>query len=139
MFLGEFTHTIDLKGRVFLPFKHRRDLGDTVVITKMTDPCLVVYPVSEWEKVAEKVNALPTIQGANVKREIFSNASEEETDKQGRILIPPSLRQKASLDKNVYIIGVGNHIEIWAKELWDKRNDENDMEKLSELMINLGF
>jgi len=139
MLLGEYAHTFDAKGRVFLPAKHRKDLGETVFVTKLVEQCLVVYPQDQWEKVAQKLLSFPYIQSAQVQREIFGNASEEEIDKQGRILISPTLRQKAGLDKNVYIVGMGNHIEIWSKELWEKRAAESDVEKLTQTLIELGF
>ena len=143
MFKGEYNHTIDAKGRLIIPSKFRELLGEDFVITKGLDHCLSVYPKTEWEKFEEKLNQLPMTNKAARKfvRANLSGASSCELDKQGRILVPGVLREYASLDKEVAVIGVSNRVEIWSKDLWEAyiNDEEEDMDSLAEHMEDLGF
>src|SRR5690625_6367338 len=124
MFIGEYQHTLDNKGRVTMPSKFRDDLGEKFVITKGLDSCLFVYPMSEWKTIQEKLKTLPlTNRDARAfVRFFFSGASESSLDKQGRVLIPANLREHSRLEKEAVIIGVATRLEIWSK---DSRSEEH--------------
>jgi len=142
MFMGEYQHSIDNKGRLIIPAKFREELGDTFVITKGLDNCLFVYPNSEWKIFEEKLKTLP-ITNANARKFVrffLAGAVECNVDKQGRILIPNNLRTYSGLDKDVILIGVTNRVEIWSKDNWDDYNNEAfDASELAENMQELGI
>jgi MraZ protein len=120
MFLGEFAHTIDEKGRLTIPAKFRADLTAGLVVTRGIDLCLEIYPMEEWNKLAEKVSGLPVTDrhARAFRRFVFANASDAALDKQGRVLIPPRLREYASLDGDVVVTGLDTHIEVWNPSAW---------------------
>ena len=126
MFLGEYLHNIDTKGRLTLPAKFRAELAKGVVVTRGFDGCLVVYPLEEWEILAEKINSLPlTKKDARIlTRLIYSGASTCLPDKQGRILLPTYLREFASVDGETMIIGLYARLEIWNPERWQEVRSE---------------
>ncbi|MDY7076945.1 MAG: division/cell wall cluster transcriptional repressor MraZ [Chloroflexota bacterium] len=136
MFLGEFVHTIDAKGRLTIPARFRDDLAAGLVVTCGLDRCLVVYPLEEWNQLAEKVSGLPiTNRNARAfRRLVFANASDAIPDKQGRILIPPRLREYADLDGEVVITGLDAYIEVWAPDAWSEERGrvEGDEENVVE-------
>jgi MraZ protein len=140
MFMGEYQHTIDPKGRLIIPAKFRDELGETFVVTKGLDYCLFVYPMSEWNILEEKLKALPFTK-ADARafvRFFFSGASECELDKQGRILLPANLREYALVEKEVVIIGVSNRVEIWAKNQWIdySQKAEKEYDKIAEKIVD---
>lgn len=141
MFKGEFNHTIDTKGRMIVPAKFRDALGETFVVTKGLDGCLFVYPNEEWEKIEEKFSKIPmtTKDARKFSRFFFAGASDCELDKQGRILIPSTLREFAGLEKEVVLVGVLTRIEIWSKERWDEQNSYDDMDEVAEHMLEFGI
>ncbi len=143
MFIGEYEHTLDAKGRIIIPSKFREKLGDEFVMTKGLDSCLFVYPKSEWSILEEKLKTLPlTNKDARAFiRFFFAGASECNLDKQGRVTIPSNLRKHSKLDKEAVVIGVSTRMEIWDKEEWDEyNNDENlSYESISEKMLELGI
>ncbi|WP_427338488.1 division/cell wall cluster transcriptional repressor MraZ [Caloranaerobacter sp. DY30410] len=143
MFIGEYQHSIDKKGRLIIPAKFREDLGDSFILTKGLDNCLFVYPKSEWKVLEEKLKSLPlTRKDARAfVRFFFAGATECELDKQGRILIPSNLRQHCKLVKDAIIIGVSNRVEIWSKEEWILYNEDEDLsyENIAEKMAELGI
>ena len=120
MLLGEFNHSIDEKGRLIIPAKLRDDLGDSFVICNGLEGCLFVYSQEEWNKFVAELETLPRMsKDARIfKRYFFGSASEGSFDKQGRVLVPPSLRKAAGLEKDVVLVGVQDRIEIWDKALW---------------------
>ncbi|MDP2661019.1 MAG: division/cell wall cluster transcriptional repressor MraZ [Dehalococcoidia bacterium] len=120
MFLGEFEHNIDQKGRVAIPSRLRDSFGDGLVLTRGYEKCIVVYPLTEWNKVAERLAALPSTQSRvrRISRSTFSSAFQQELDGQGRVLVPPPLREYAGINGDVVIVGVNNYIEIWSKANW---------------------
>ena len=143
MFMSQYNHTIDAKGRVIIPAKFREKLGDSFVITKGLDGCLYGYAGEEWSAFEEKLGTLP-ITNKNSRqftRFFLAGAAECELDKQGRILIPGVLREFAGLEKDVVLVGVASKIEIWSKERWDEVNGdyENDMDDIAMNLENLGF
>lgn len=143
MLLGEHKHNIDTKGRLIIPAKFRGDLGDRFILTRGLDGCLFGYPMEEWAILEEKLRQLPLgdQNSRKITRFFYANATECEFDKQGRISIPPALRQHAQLEKESYIIGVSNRFEIWSQENWETYADEADdsFDDISEDLINFGF
>jgi MraZ protein len=141
MFMGEYHHSIDNKGRMIVPSKFRDELGDMFIITRGLDQCLFGYPISEWELIEEKLKGLPlTKKDARAfTRFFFSGATESELDKQGRINIPAPLLQYAKLEKECVILGVSNRIEIWSKEIWEDYFSQSE-ESFAEIAENMiGF
>ncbi|WP_366924810.1 division/cell wall cluster transcriptional repressor MraZ [Metallumcola ferriviriculae] len=140
MFMGEYFHTVDGKGRLIIPAKFREGLEDTFVVTKGLDNCLFVYPPDEWKTLEQKLKALPfTKKDARAfVRFFFSGATECELDKQGRILLPASLRNYGQLEKDVVIIGVSSRVEIWSRESWEKYSTEAEMdyEEIAEKIVD---
>lgn len=143
MFYGEYQHSVDAKGRVIVPAKFREGLGEKFIVTKGLDNCLFAYSLAEWINLEAKLKALPmTSKDARAFiRFFFAGASECEVDKQGRALIPQNLREYASLDKDVYIIGVSTRVEIWDKSKWENYSgDENiNADSIAEKMAELGI
>lgn len=143
LFIGEYRHSLDTKGRVIVPAKFRDGLGDKFVITKGLDGCLFAYSKEEWANFENKIKTLPlTNKDARAfVRFFFSGAVECEIDKQGRTLIPPMLRDYASLSKDLVIIGVSTRVEIWSQEKWDNYSEAEDLEAdvLAEKMAELGI
>jgi MraZ protein len=120
MFLGEYEHTIDDKGRLTVPSKFRDELAGGLVVTRGIDRCLLIYPIAEWMRLFERVSALP-LNDRRVRafrRRFFSAASDATPDNQGRVLIPPRLREYAGLNGNVIVAGAGAYVEVWNPEQW---------------------
>ena len=143
MFLGEYQHSLDAKGRITVPSRFREQLGEKFVATKGLDNCIFLYPMEEWKTIEEKLRSLPFTR-ADVRsfaRFFFSGASEMEIDRQGRTLIPVNLREYASIDKDLIIIGVGSRIEIWSATNWGKYTleAESSYEEIAESMVDLGI
>lgn len=128
MFMGEYQHNIDAKGRIIVPSRFRDELGESFVVTKGLDKCLFVYPLGEWKKLEEKLRLLPltSMDARKFVRYFFAGAVECEVDSQGRIVIPSNLRSYASLEKQIVSIGVADRVEIWNKEKWEAYNDEEN-------------
>ena len=141
--MGEFSHTIDGKGRLILPAKFREELGDTFVITKGLDNCLFIYSQAEWCVIEEKLKKLPLAkpEARAFVRFFFSGAAELECDKQGRVLVPNNLREFAGLDKDVVVIGVSSRIELWDKGAWDSYNSKvaPTVTQMAENLADLGI
>lgn len=138
MFMGEYRHNVDEKGRMIVPAKFRDELGDSFVVTRGLDRCLFVYPIDEWKKLEEQLKALPfTKKDARAfTRFFFSGATECELDKQGRVNISSPLREFAKLEKECVIIGVSNRVEVWSKALWEEYFAESE-ESFSEIAENI--
>lgn len=143
MFMGEYSHTIDTKGRLLIPSKFREELGETFVVTKGLDGCLFVFSDEEWKAFEIKLKSLPlTNKNARQFARFFvAGATPCELDKQGRILLPATLREFAGLEKDVVLTGMLNRIEIWSKEKWNENNSLDDvaMDEIAEQMTDLGF
>ncbi len=140
MFMGEYNHTIDAKGRLIVPSKFRDKLGEEFVVTKGLDDCLFVYPLDEWAHIEEAFRKVPLTnkKARDFVRFFFAGAASCEVDKQGRILLPPSLRAYAGLEKEIVSAGVLNRVEIWDKEKWERSNDITDMDGIADYMAELG-
>ncbi len=141
MFMGEYNHTIDAKGRLIVPSKFREALGDTFVVTKGLDGCLFVYDNEEWNAFEEKLKSLPITnkEARQFARFFLAGAAEVEVDKQGRILVPNILREFAQISKDVVLIGVASRIEIWSKERFEGMATFEDMDEIAEHMAELGL
>ncbi|MEG0806450.1 MAG: division/cell wall cluster transcriptional repressor MraZ [Lachnospiraceae bacterium] len=141
MFMGEYSHIIDAKGRLIVPSKFREQLGDEFVVTKGLDGCLFVYPNEEWLNIENKFKEVPltTKDARKFSRFFFAGAATCEVDKQGRILLPGVLREFAELQKDIVSVGVLNRIEIWDKEKWTESNEYDDMDEIAEHMAELGL
>ena len=143
MFIGEYEHSVDAKGRVIMPAKLREDIGEKFIVTKGLDGCLFAYSKTEWSNFEEKLKTLP-LTNKNARdfvRFFLSGAVECEIDKQGRFLIPNNLRTYATLEKEINIIGVGTRIEIWNRNAWKQySSDENiSADEIAENMTMLGI
>ena len=141
MLMGEYSHSLDTKGRLIMPAKLRQDIGDKFILTKGLDGCLFAFSQEEWLNFEEKLKSLPLSDknARNFVRFFLSGATECEIDKQGRFLIPNNLRTAANLDKDAVIIGVGTRLEIWNKETWEKCDEEISADEIAENMANLGI
>ncbi len=142
MFLGEFEHTLDDRGRITLPAKFREELAQGVVITRGLDRCLFLFPMDQWVPLAERISTLPLGKSGarTLRRLLFSGASDLVLDRQGRILIPAYLREYADINGQVVIAGLNNYIEIWSAAVWRevKARAEDDVvnaEQWAELGI----
>lgn len=141
MFRGEYSHSIDAKGRLILPAKMREQLNETCILTRGLDACLYVYSLEEWQKIEVDFQSKPHADAASRRfaRTFFGGAVDVDIDKQGRVLIPANLREYAKLDKDVVLTGVLSHIEIWDKAAWNDDVDTSDMESLAEQMADMGI
>ena len=143
MFMGEYSHSIDAKGRLIMPAKFREQLGDEFVVTKSPDKCLYVYTNEEWKNFEEKLATLPiTNKGTRqFVRFFLAGAASCEVDKQGRILLPAVLREFAELDKEVVLAGTSKRIEIWNKDryLADQKEYEDNIDEIASNMESFGF
>lgn len=140
MFIGEYHHTIDEKGRIIIPAKFRDELGSSFIVTRGIESCLFVYPNKNWEQICEKLNSLPfTRKDARVFNRFFmSGATNVELDKQGRINISSPLITHANLKKDCVVIGTGDRLEIWSKEDWDSffNSNKDSMSDIAENLFN---
>ena len=143
MLLGEYEHSIDTKGRIAMPAKLREGLGGKFIITKGLDGCLFVYAMDEWQRVEQKLASLPMSRktARDFTRFLFGGACEGECDKQGRVLLPASLRRYAGLEREAVIVGVGSRTEIWDAAKWQQYNEESaeDVNELAEQLADLGI
>lgn len=143
MFIGEFQHNLDSKGRLALPAKFRSKLGGGVIATRGLDRCLFVFPIKEWELLAQKLISLPLAQSNSraFVRLMLAGATDGEIDKQGRILIPDYLRDYADLKKEAVVAGLYNRIEIWNEEMWKeyKAKTESASDEIAEKLGELGI
>lgn len=141
MFMGEYNHSIDAKGRLIIPSKFRDMLGDEFVVTKGLEGCLFVFEKYDFESFMDKLNEKSDLEAKvrKIKRFFISGAQEMEPDKQGRMLVPPTLREYAGLEKEVVFAGVGGHIEIWDKSKWDDVTSFDDINDIAEELSNIGI
>lgn len=141
--MGNFQHNIDTKGRLIIPAKFRQELGEGFVITRGMDGCLFGYSAVEWQKLEQKLAALPLSkkEARTFVRFFYSAATECSVDKQGRVNLPQALIQYAKLDKECTIIGVSNRIEIWNAKRWEEVSAlaEENFDDIAEDMIDFDF
>ena len=141
MFMGEYNHSIDAKGRMIVPAKFREQLGNEFVVTKGLDGCLFVYSNEEWHRIEENLRDKPLTsrEARKFMRFFFAGAATCEVDKQGRILVPGTLREVAQMDKEVVLTGMLDRIEVWSKEQWLENNAYDDMDDIAQSMQELGL
>ena len=142
MFMGEYNHTIDEKGRLTIPSKIREQLGHEFIVTRGLDNCLFIYSKTEWENVINKYRELPNTRDArNFMRFFLSGATSNEFDKQGRINIANSLIKYADLKKDCVIIGVNERLEIWDKETWNNflEANENNLSDIADKLFEVNI
>ncbi|MDA8354407.1 MAG: division/cell wall cluster transcriptional repressor MraZ [Firmicutes bacterium] len=141
MFMGEYRHTVDDKGRMIIPSKFREGLGESFVITRGLDHCLFVYPMPEWKQLEQKLKSLPFTKAdaRAFTRFFFSGATVAELDKQGRVNLPGNLREFAKLEKECVVIGVSNRVEIWSREAWSSyyETSEDSFNEIAESLVDL--
>ncbi|MCQ2518093.1 MAG: division/cell wall cluster transcriptional repressor MraZ [Lachnospiraceae bacterium] len=140
-FMSQYNHTMDAKGRMIVPAKYREGLGDSFIVTRGIDTCLFVYDSEEWQKVMNKLSEarLTSDKVRKFTRYLVGGATEVELDSQGRILVPNYLREHASINKDVVLVGMGNHIEIWAREKYEETMDATDIEQLTNELDEAGI
>ena len=136
---GEYQHTLDAKGRLFIPAKLREQLGDGFVVTKGLDECLFLYPQKAWVELEQKIRQLPMSKSRGLQRFFLSSAADVTVDRQGRIVIPTTLRSYANLEHDVVVIGVGERAELWDARRWNAYTDDLDCESIAQAMEELGF
>ncbi|GGD71089.1 division/cell wall cluster transcriptional repressor MraZ [Paenibacillus nasutitermitis] len=143
MFMGEFQHSIDDKGRIIIPVKFRENLGDQFIITRGLDNCLFVYPMNEWSVLEQKLKSLPLMKSdaRAFSRFFFSGATECELDKQGRVNVPNTLCEYAKFNKECVVIGVSNRVEIWSKSIWEGyfQQSEESFNEIAEKLVDFNF
>lgn len=143
MFMGEYRHSIDDKGRLIIPARFRAELGEAFILTRGLDHCLFVYPMEEWRQIEAKLRTLPLTKAdaRSFVRFFFSGAVECELDKQGRIMIPQNLREYAEIEKDVVAVGVSTRVELWSAGRWDKYVAEasESFDAIAESIVDLGI
>lgn len=141
--MGEFQHTLDEKGRMIMPVKFRDGLGPSFIMTRGLDHCVFVYPREEWGNLAAKLKTLPMTRAdaRSFVRFFFSGAAECELDKQGRVLVPTTLRDYAQLQRDVVLLGVSNRIELWDQEEWQRyaSGAADSFADIAEKLVDLEF
>ncbi|MDF9866818.1 MraZ protein [Bacilli bacterium PM5-3] len=140
MFIGQYNHNIDAKGRMILPAKFRDKVGEEIVVARGLDGCLSAYPMEKWKEIETKLSSLPTTkkQARAYARMVLSSAADLEFDKTGRINIPTHLLKIASLEKKCIVVGVGDYFEIWDENKWQEYNSsvEESFEDIAEDLVD---
>lgn len=140
MLYGRYEHTVDAKNRMFVPAKFKEAMGASFKVTYNDfNKCILAYSEEEWEKYEKKISELPSLQFEDFIRTIYSNTVDVQVDSQGRIVIPQFLKDKVGIQKNVLVMGVGNRMEIWAQNVYEDKEKIVDMNKMKELMMQVGF
>ncbi len=138
-FYGRHEHSVDVKGRVFVPVKYRDKLGSEFMAAAVLDHCISLYPRDEWEKLMQGIYDQPVAKARHMQRTLSSKALEVELDSHGRILLPKHLMEYAFLEKDVIIIGAGNHAEIWNPDRLAEEESAMTDEAMEEIFAELGF
>lgn len=143
MFMGEYHHNLDNKGRLIIPAKFRNQIGKLIVFTRGMEGCIFGYPISEWQKIEAKLAQLPLTKknARNFMRIFYSGAMETEFDKQGRVNFSTTLKKYADLQQECIIIGVSNRIEIWSAERWQRFSEQasEDYDDIAENLDDIDF
>ncbi len=141
MLLGEFEYALDDRGRLAIPAKFRADLGSGLVITRGLERCLVAWPMDEWRALSSKLTALSPMRAdvRRLQRLFFSNATDVQMDRLGRVLLPPPLRQYAHLDDAAVVVGLVNRLELWSPANWTAERAQSEADSIAlanELYVN---
>ncbi len=139
MLMGEYKYTIDEKGRLNLPTRFREQMGSSLVVTRWLDQCLVLFSQQRWESICQQITAQGMVKTRDMQRFLFAMATEVVPDRQGRILISGPLRQHAGLDKDVTIIGVGTHAELWNSQAWQDKQSTFGSQELEAALEELSL
>ena len=140
MLSGEYRHSIDPKNRLFIPAKHREELGETFMVAKsVRENCLKVYSLEEWENYISPILKMDRKASEAVLRALHRNAAQVSPDAQGRIILPPALIQDAAIEKGAVVVGCGKYGEIWAEETYESMVEEEDMENMRSLLESYGL
>ena len=140
MLSGEFRHCLDPKNRLFIPAKHREELGETfMVVRSIRDNCLQVYSLFEWESYIAPIKKMDRKDSEIILRTLHRNAAQVSSDSQGRIVLPPSLIQHASITKGAVVVGCGAYAEIWAEEVYDKKLEEENLDDVRAVLESFGL
>jgi MraZ protein len=143
VFLGEYEHSLDSKGRLAVPAKFRLRLGEGAVITRGLDGCLIIYPSDKWQEIAERLDQLPSTHLAAriYKRFVFSGASECDFDRQGRVLIPAFLREYAGIGDTAMVVGQYSVVEVWGRDRWEamRPSDPQSVAEAAAQLAGLGL
>ena len=139
LFVGQFQHALDAKSRLFIPAKYRAELGPSFYVTRKTETCLAIYPEESWIKLTDKLNGLPDSVVGPIKQFLYSKTTLATPDSQGRIVLSPELLEYAHIEKNIVIIGVGDHLQIWSEPLWKEKDQSLSGEALRDRLIEIGL
>lgn len=139
MLYGRYKHTVDAKGRMFVPAKLREKLGETFIAAAVLDRCICLYSTEEWDALLGGIAALPMTQGRSLMRQLTSNAEDVSPDAQGRILLPKHLLAYAGLEKETLVIGAGNRAEIWNPDVFEETTQQITPEMMEQEFMKLGF
>ncbi len=140
MLSGEFYHKLDAKNRLFIPAKHREELGDSfMIVISSREKCLRVYSMSEWEKYIEPILRLARKDYEKVARTLHRSAAQVEPDDQGRVVLPPALVKHAEIIKNAVVVGCGYYSEIWSEEAYNRVVEEENLDDINELLEAYGL
>ena len=139
MLTGKYHHSLDSKNRVVIPSKLKEQLGETVTILRSSDKCLTVYSAEEWQNYADKISQLPKTQLRNITRYLYANSLEVQPDAQGRIMLQPDMLKYAGIEHNVVTVGCGKYAEIWAEEVWNEQNLDDEPEDYTDTLVELGL
>ncbi|MBQ8140567.1 MAG: division/cell wall cluster transcriptional repressor MraZ [Clostridia bacterium] len=140
MLSGEFKHNLDPKNRLFIPAKHREELGESFMIARsIRDNCLQVYSMSEWEKYIEPIKKMDRKDSEIILRSLHRNAAQVSPDSQGRIVLPASLIQHAGISKGAVVVGCGTYAEIWSEEVYEKTLEEENLDDIKAVLESFGL
>jgi len=139
MLVGKYSHNLDSKNRLFIPAKHREELGPKFMITRNVDNCLSVYSMEAWERYTEKINSLPRTQAREILRFVYSNAAAVEPDSQGRVQLSEDLKKFAGIERGVVILGCGEYAEIWSEEARMVEESDEKTDDILALMLEAGL
>jgi MraZ protein len=140
MLSGEFKHNIDAKNRLFIPAKHREELGESFMVAKsVRENCLKVYSLEEWERYIEPIVKMERKNSEAILRALHRNASQVSPDAQGRIILPPALVSYAAIEKGAVVVGCGKYAEIWSEEAYEAMVGDEDMADMKDLLESYGL
>ena len=139
-FVGEYEHTLDAKNRVFMPARFREQLGESFFVTrKMNKNCLAVYTCEKMDQIADLINGFPDSEVSEIKEFLFSKSVQASPDSNGRIVLPQQILDYASIERDVAIIGAGDHIQIWNAAMWRESEKQRDIDKIRRKLASIGL
>ena len=139
MLTGKHYHSIDAKNRIIIPSRIKEQLGEKITILRSSDKCLTVYSAEEFELYASKISEISKTRVKDITRYLYSNSFEVKPDAQGRVMLPQDMIDFAGITKNIITVGCGKYAEIWAEEIWNERQLDNEPENYTEMLLELGL